>query len=95
MIKHIIMFQLTEPTPANLGHLSEILMELPSKIEVIRHMETGVDLLRTERSMDLVLISHFDSLDDLSHYSTHPEHLKVVAWVRANCKLIKAVDFEV
>ena len=94
MIKHVVMFQLKDKTPTELQHLRNILHALPPLIPQLRHMETGVDVLHSPRSMDLALITHFDNLADLKTYATHPEHLKVAGWTSEHCSLIKAVDFE-
>lgn len=88
------MFQLAEKTDQNLKSLTDMLEALPPKIEVLQSLEVGLDVLGKERSMDLVLITEFKSLDDLGTYAGHPEHLKVIDWVTQNVSLVKAIDFE-
>ncbi len=95
MIKHIVMFQLKEKTAENLNLLKSKLESLKAKIDLVQHLEVGIDVVGKERSMDLILITHFKNLEDLSLYAGHAEHLKVLAWIGENTSLIKAVDFEV
>ena len=89
------MFQLAEKTEQNLKTLQDILEALTSKIDLIQSLKVGLDLVGSERSMDLILITEFKNLDDLKAYNGHPEHLKVIDWVLKNVSLVKAVDFEV
>ena len=49
-------------------------------------MEIGFDVSGTDMSMDLMLLTEFDSLDTLHTYAVHPEHVKVSSYV---CKVIE------
>jgi len=62
---------------------------------VIRQIEVGVDILRSERSYDLALVTRFDSLAELQAYQLHPCHAdEVVPFVKSVCSSIVAVDYE-
>ena len=54
------------------------LRALDGKIESLRFIEVGVDFKETERSYDLVPITHFDDQEGLSAYASHPIHLPVI-----------------
>ncbi|MDX2470485.1 MAG: Dabb family protein [SAR324 cluster bacterium] len=95
MIKHIVMFKLKIKTEENLNLLKDKLEALKDKIDLVQYLEVGIDILGKERSMDLVLTTHFKSVEDLILYANHEEHLKVLEWIGENTSLIKAVDFEV
>mgnify|MGYP001270420956 CR=1 FL=1 len=100
MIRHIVMFRMKESysETEKLLHANEIkekLDALPSKIPVIRQYEVGIDVMRSERSFDVVLTGDFDSLDDLQIYSKHPEHLDVVKIIQQHRDKIAVVDYEI
>lgn len=95
MITHIVLFKFKpETTEDQIQQLAEGLGGLPEVIDEIREFRFGRDVLRTERSYDLGLISSFDSLEALQRYQVHPEHQKVVAHVKAIASGVVAVDYE-
>ena len=54
-----------------------------------------MDIIRSERSYDLALLTKFDSLDDLQAYQVHPYHADDVGpYVKAASESIAAVDYE-
>ena len=95
MITHIVLFKFKpETTEAEVQKLAEGLGGLPQLIEEIREFRFGTDVVRSERSYDLGLVSSFEDLDALQRYNVHPEHQKVVAQVKAIATNVVAVDFE-
>ena len=95
MITHLVLFKFkAETTEAEIQQLTEGLGGLPQKIEDIREFRFGKDVIHSERSYDLGLVSSFDDLDALQRYQVHPEHQKVVAHVKAIASGVVAVDFE-
>jgi hypothetical protein len=74
MITHIVLFKLHDPSPANVAATREKLESMRGKIPQLRHLEVGVDVIRSERSADLALVTRFDSLEDLQAYQVHPYH---------------------
>jgi hypothetical protein len=95
MITHIVFFKLSNPSPGNITATRDKLLGMAGKISVIRHMEVGVDVVRSERSYDLALVTRFDSLADLQAYQLHPCHADdVVPHVKSVCSSIVAVDYE-
>ena len=95
MVVHIVFFKLADPTPANVAATRDKLLSMEGKIAVLRHLEVGVDVIRSERSYDLALVTHFDSLADLQAYQVDPYHAgEVVPHMKAVCSAIAAVDYE-
>lgn len=70
------------------------LLELKKHITEIKFMEVGRNVIFPERNHDLVLVSEFKSFDDLENYANHPEHLKVVAFVKEIVTSRAAIDYE-
>jgi hypothetical protein len=95
MITHIVFFKLTEPSPANLSVVREILSSMQGTIPQLRQLEVGVDLVRSERSYDLALVTRFDSIEDLRDYQVHPYHAEtVVPFIKHLAKSTVTVDYE-
>lgn len=94
MITHIVLFKLADPTAENLLATRNKLISMDGKIDLLRHIEVGVDVIRSERSFDIALTTRFDSLEDLQAYQIHPYHAgEVVPHMKAVCSSIAAVDY--
>ena len=95
MITHIVSFKLVDPSSENLTVTREKLLSMNGNIDLLRHIEVGVDLIRSERSYDIALTTRFDSLEDLQAYQVHPYHAGVVVpHMKSVCSSIVAVDYE-
>ena len=99
MIKHVVMFKSPEE-PDNdkkqmkMAELKLHLENLPSVIDVIQSFECGININQSARSYDLILISTFGSPETLQQYQVHPEHLKVVDFIRQNGITSVVVDYK-
>lgn len=95
MIAHIVLFKLKEPTGENIAMVQEKLLSMEGRVPMLRKLEVGVDVIRSERSYDVALYTHFDSLEDLQAYQVHPYHAdEVVPVMKANCASIVAADYQ-
>lgn len=95
MITHIVLFKLTDPTVENLTATKNKLLSMEGNITLLRHLEVGVDVIRSERSYDIALTTRFDSLEDLQAYQIHPYHAgEVIPHMKSVCSSIVAVDYE-
>lgn len=95
MLRHVVFFKFKpESSAEEISGLIRDLQQLPSRIADIRGFEVGCDVVRSERSFDLALVSTFDDLAALQRYQVHPDHLPVVAKVKQLCASVAAVDFE-
>ncbi|MBJ6800443.1 Dabb family protein [Geomonas propionica] len=96
MIVHIVLFKLKEATAENVEAAKQRLLSMDGKVELLRHLEVGVDLIHSERSADIALYTKFDSLEDLQAYQVHPYHAnEVAAYMRSVCSSVVAADYEV
>lgn len=94
MLVHIVMFQFKdENKEANLARVKAMLEALPQKIDTLKSMEVGIDISRSERSFDMVLISTFDDQEGLNVYAPHPAHQEVVSVIKEVTLLSKVVDY--
>ena len=100
MIKHIVMFKLKENAEGgtaeeNAAKCSQILMNLPSRIDFIRSMEVGINYKASARALDLVLIAEFDTKEDLESYIIHPAHVAAADFIMKVRNDAYSVDYEV
>jgi len=96
MIAHIVLFKLKESNAENAAAVKDMLLSMNGKVPMLRHLEAGVDVIRSERSYDVALYTKFDNLADLQAYQVHPYHANtVVPFMKANCAAIVAADYEV
>jgi hypothetical protein len=96
MIVHIVLFKLKEATAENIEAARQRLLSMDGKVELLRHLEVGADLIRSERSADIALYTKFDSLEDLQAYQVHPYHAnEVAAYMRGVCSSVVSADYEV
>ena len=85
MIKHLVFFKFNDSITENdISDLEKSLHSLPGIITEIREFEVGRDVIHSERSFDLALISAFDDLAALNRYQVHPDHQAVVVKVKKN-----------
>ena len=95
MVTHIVFFKLADPSAANIAATRDKLLSMSGRIDLLRHLEVGVDVIRSERSYDIALVTKFDSLDDLQAYQVHPYHAgEVVPHMKSVCSSVVAVDYE-
>lgn len=94
MIVHIVMFKFKdENRDTNIQIVAKKLNLLVEKIDVLNSMEVGVDFNGSERAYDLSLYSTFESKEDLKTYAVHPEHLKVLTFIKEVTTETKVVDY--
>ncbi|HGY56116.1 MAG TPA: Dabb family protein [Caldithrix abyssi] len=100
MIKHVVMWKLKEEAEGyskavNLQRMKRKIGRLEERIPLIRFYEIGIDYLHTPASYDLVLVSAFDTKEDLKAYREHPEHQAVVEEIKPLVQERVVVDYEV
>ena len=53
---------------------------LVGRVPSLRSLEVDLDVLGTDSSYDLCLVTTHDSFDDLDAYANHPEHQAFREW---------------
>lgn len=99
MIHHIVMFKLLDTGDKKLIEKNKLdvkkrLEGLPSRIDVIRSMEVGINVNESARTFDIVLVSTFDNLEDLDTYRVHPAHQEFVDYIGRIREQAASVDYE-
>lgn len=93
MIKHIVMWKFKPGTEAEQTKFLNGLQNLWGVIPQIRAQEVGRNV--APGNYDAVLISTFDSLEDLEAYKADPRHVEVSSLCKAIRTSRVAVDMEV
>ena len=97
MIRHVVLWKFREENEdkqKNMEHAREILYALKPVIPYLKRMEIGFDISHTEMSYDMMLLTEFDSVDDMKAYAVHPEHLKVRQFIRSVIESRVVIDTE-
>jgi len=99
MIRHTVLFKLqefdtTEAKQNKLDELKSALEALPAKIDVVKALSVGLNVNPVE-AFDLALVVDVDSLEALSSYNTHPEHVAVGKILRPVLASRSCVDYEI
>lgn len=100
MIRHMVMWKLKEngegrTKQENMEWIREHLYALLPVIPEIKRMEIGFDITGSDMSMDLMLLTEFDTVETMKCYAEHPEHLKVSAYVRKVIETRVVLDCEI
>lgn len=99
MVKHIVMWKFKENAEGltkqqNLLKVKNALEALPEKIDFIRSIEVRFNINNNGKNYDAVLMSEFDSLEDVKRYRDHPEHKKISSYVALVREERSCVDFQ-
>ncbi len=93
MVKHVVMWKFKENEEEKVKIFLEKLEELKNVIPEIESIETGINE-KKENEYTAILISEFQTYEDLEKYQNHPKHKEVGKL----CKEIKiarqAIDYE-
>ena len=101
MIRHVVLWKLdasySEPEKAAL--LKEFrtrLLELKNHIAVLKQIDVYInDTEAAKGNFDIMLDTLFQTMNDVTTYQVHPQHVKVAEYVK-NLKLQRAaIDFTI
>lgn len=99
MLKHIVMWRFKDEFE---GRTKEQMMDeqraalkaLPAKIPCIRCLEVGKDVLHTDASYDMVLVSVFENKEKMIEYREHPDHVAVSRRMKGYVTERVCIDYE-
>ncbi|SHE69653.1 Dabb family protein [Clostridium fallax] len=94
MFTHIVFFKLSNPTKDNLNKAEDILKSMEGKIPELKGLEVGIDVLKTERSFDIALVTRFISREDYETYTVSDFHVNnVLKNLKPMLECSKTVDY--
>ena len=87
MLKHIVLFKLKASAEGatkeqNAKIMKTMIEALKGKILQVRHIEVGTTMVPSGAEYDVAIYSEFADENDLAIYAKHPEHVKVVDFVK-------------
>ncbi|SFE37777.1 Stress responsive A/B Barrel Domain [Paenibacillus algorifonticola] len=94
MITHIVLFKLKDNSAESVETTAQVLRNMEGKIDELKSITVGLDVLHSERSYDIGLITTFESLDALAAYQVHPVHQKVIVHMTQVREASVSIDFE-
>jgi hypothetical protein len=83
-----------ENRQANLIQAKQMLEALMGAVPTLRSMDVGLNFAKEDRAMDLSIITTFEDKAGLEAYAVHPEHMKVVEFIKQVVEYSKVVDYE-
>lgn len=100
MVKHIVMWKLKESAEGhtkqeNALELKKRLEDLKSKVPDLVELEVGLQGFTDATASDIVLYTTFRDKAGLDNYQKHPDHQKVIPFVRAVTDERRVVDYEI
>ncbi|ACT00735.1 Dabb family protein [Paenibacillus sp. JDR-2] len=93
MITHIVLFKLKDGSSENVERTAQVLRDMEGKIDELKSIEVGLDVIHSARSYDIALITRFESMEALEAYQVHPVHQKVIEHINEVREAAVAVDF--
>jgi hypothetical protein len=98
MVKHIVLWTFRETAAGrdkqeNLQRAKEKLEAMAGKIPGMTRLEVGINVQTREGAWDLALYSEFETKEALEGYQSHPEHLKVIEYLRTVRDQRAVVDY--
>ncbi len=94
MIRHIVLFKLTDPSEEKLQRAIELFYTMKGNVPGLLDLEAGKDVYKTERSYDLALSCLFENREALDAYQTHPLHQVVRNYMHSVRESSVACDYE-
>lgn len=94
MITNTLLIKLKERNNENIEKTKSVLLSMEGKIEVLRGIQVQVDLRRGESSYDILLITHFFSMEDMEAYLINPVHVEVAKYIESVLESGASICFE-
>ena len=99
MFTHIVLWKLKDSANGkskaeNARLIKERFEELANMLDGLRRLEVGIDVLQTEQSADVVLLTEFESREAYEAYAVHPAHKAISGFVSELRVDRRVIDYE-
>jgi len=100
MVKHVVMLRLKDydnktQKLENALKLKKAIEDLKIHIDQLKFIEVGLNFNEKPHAFDLVLTATFESEADLEIYRLHPEHKKLMVFLKTVTDESAVVDYEI
>jgi hypothetical protein len=95
MLRHIVMvrFKDRDTVPETSNKVKQMLVALEKSVGSLKRMEVGINLNTRPSAFDVVLTADFDDEAGLNSYRIHPEHVKVLDFLKDTMEKSAVVDY--
>lgn len=95
MLRHIVMMKFGDDVSKESAgqHVKRMLTDLLDTVETLMKMEVGLNMSTSPSAFDLVLTADFDDEAGLRTYRIHPDHVKILEWMKENVAQVTVVDY--
>ncbi len=95
MLRHIVMMKFSDrkKAPELAKQVKKMLENLVAVITELKNMEVGINISTRDSAFDLVLVADFDDEKALDAYRVHPEHVKVIDFMKKTVEKTAVVDY--
>ncbi len=95
MIRHIVLFKIKPEYQQEIPQLVKNFYTMKGHVEGLLDLEAGADVLHSDRSYDLALITTFADRAAFDAYQTHPLHVPIRKRMHEVRSGSVACDFEI
>ena len=95
MIRHVVLFKIKPEYQQEIPQLVKNFYTMKGQVEGLLDLEAGADVLHSDRSYDLALITTFADRAAFDAYQTHPLHVPIRKRMHEVRSGSVACDFEI
>ena len=95
MVKHIVLFKLSDDGLKQKDLIVEKLNSLKDDVQEVMALEVGINFTQSERVYDISLTVVVEDKEALQNYATNEKHLEVVEFLKLLDTTTKVVDYEI
>lgn len=95
MVTHVVVFKMKDRSAEAVQADAEVLRSMEGRVPSLAEIEVGVNEADLPNAYDIVLITRFESWEDLAAYRAHPYHVDpVLKHMHVAAAEAVVVDFE-
>ncbi len=95
MLRHIVMMKFKDREKAKeiSEKVKEMLDNLVPVVDSLKRMEVGINVNTKPAAFDVVLTADFDDEAGLNEYRAHPDHVKILYFMKNSVEKTTVVDY--
>jgi hypothetical protein len=94
MITNTLLIKLKEQNQETIEKTKSVLLSMEGKIEALRGIQVQSDIRHGASSYDILLITHFNSMEDMDAYLADPVHVEVSKYIASVLESGASVCYE-
>jgi hypothetical protein len=94
MIINTLLIKLKDRDKVSIAKARDVLLSMRGKISALRDIQVQTNIRLGALSYDLLLITQFDSMQDLDAYLADPVHVEVAKYIVSAWETAAAVCYE-